>query len=413
MKILAIETSCDETAIAVAKTSPERKKENWGDFKIISESIASQIEVHKKWGGVYPSLAKREHQKNLVPALADALKKANLLEKKKSENNLKKERIMDEIFQKEFELGKRTKTFLKKYKEPNIDLIAVTVGPGLEPCLWAGINFAKALSLFWGVPIISINHIEAHIFANWLAPISLKSKIKSQKSKSENIFPAMCLVVSGGHTQLILMKKLGKYKIIGETLDDAAGEAFDKIARVLGLSYPGGAAIAKEAQKWQLSHIKPKHGIKLPRPMINSKNFDFSFSGLKTAVLYDHKSRGKRAGRSRDYIREMAYCAQAAIVDVLTAKTIKAARFFDCKSIILGGGVAANSELKKEFVRKINNDGALKNTKFIAPEKEFSTDNAKMIAACACFYLKNNVKIKKGLFKHWKKSEALANLRIE
>lgn len=408
MKILAIETSCDETAIAIAQISPREKKENRGGFKIISESIASQIEIHKKWGGVYPSLAKREHQKNLVPTLAQALKKANLLEKKKSANDLKKEAIIDEIFKKELELGKKTKNFFKNYKKPNIDLIAVTIGPGLEPCLWGGVNFAKALSFFWGIPIIAVNHIEAHIFANWI----FKATTQNEKIKTKNVFPAMSLIISGGHTQLVLMKKLGQYKIIGETLDDAAGEAFDKIARILGLSYPGGPAIAKEAQKWKLAHAKQKYGIKLPRPMINSKNFDFSFSGLKTAVLYDHKSRDKKVKKAKDYIREMAYHAQTAIIDVLTEKTIKAAKLLDCKSIILGGGVAANSELKKEFIKKIS-DGDLKNMGFIAPEKELSTDNAKMIAACACFYLKNNVKIKKSPFKDWKKIEALANLRIE
>lgn len=408
MKILAIETSCDETAIAIAKIDPKEKNGNWGGFKIISESIASQIEIHKKWGGVYPSLAKREHQKNLVPTLAQALKKANLLEKKKPKNNLKKSPIINEIFKQEFELGKKTKNFFKKYKKPNIDLIAVTVGPGLEPCLWGGVNFAKALSFFWDIPIIAVNHIEAHIFANWILP----TEIKNEKIKTKDIFPAICLIISGGHTQLILMKKFGQYKIIGETLDDAAGEAFDKIARILGLPYPGGPAIAKEAQKWQSAHIKQKYGIKLPRPMINSKNFDFSFSGLKTAVLYDYKSRDKKVKKSKGYIQEMAYHAQTAIIDVLTEKTIKAARLFGCKSIILGGGVAANSELKKEFIKKINR-GNLKNISFIAPEKELSTDNAKMIAACAFFYLKNNVKIKKELFKDWKKIEALANLRIE
>lgn len=412
MKILAIETSCDETAIAIAQTESKEKNKNWSDFKIISESIASQIKIHKKWGGVYPSLAKREHQKNLVPTLVNALKKANLLKKKGVKKNLKESWIIEEIFQKEPYLGKKTNFFLKKYKKPDIDLIAVTIGPGLEPCLWAGINFARALSFFWKIPIIAINHIEAHIFANWLAQEYSESKNENQKLIPENILPAMCLVVSGGHTQLILIKKMGKYKIVGETLDDAAGEAFDKIARILGLGYPGGVAIAKQSQERKLTDINQKYKIKLPRPMINSKNFDFSFSGLKTAVLYDYKSRDKKIKKKKDYIREMAYHAQKAIIDVLTEKTIKAAQLFNCKSIILGGGVAANEELKKEFVKKINNR-SFKNLKFIAPTKKLSTDNAQMIAACAYFYLKNNVKIKKEIFKDWKKIEAQANLRIE
>jgi N6-L-threonylcarbamoyladenine synthase len=240
MNILAIDTSCDDTCISILEVKN-------GRFNLKSNIVSSQIKIHQKYGGVYPALAKREHQKNLMPVLKQALKKAKLLK-------------------------------VSKNQKPDINAIAVTIGPGLDPCLWMGVNFAKALSYFWQVPIIPVNHIEGHILANFLT----KTDNNFQKS-----FPAICLIVSGGHTQLILMKGIGNYKIIGETRDDAAGECFDKTARILGLSYPGGPAIASEAER--ISTVQCKLQIKLPRPMINSKDYDFSFSGLKTAVLYDFK----------------------------------------------------------------------------------------------------------------------------
>ena len=229
MKILAIETSCDDTAISIIKT-PKNKK---GYFDVLSNVISSQIEVHKKYGGVYPMLAKREHQKNLLSVLIKALKKAKLLKIKNKVQKLNS-KIIKNILEREPELCKKTIPFLQKYKKPNFDLIAVTEGPGLEPCLWVGINFAKTLSYFWNIPIVPVNHIESHILVNYLKNKQIK-------------FPAVCLVVSGGHTQLILMKGIGKYKILGETRDDAAGECFDKTAKILGLGYPGGPIISKLA----------------------------------------------------------------------------------------------------------------------------------------------------------------------
>ncbi|GAI39325.1 unnamed protein product, partial [marine sediment metagenome] len=210
MNILAIDTSCDDTCISILKVKNQKSKTI--EFNILSNIVSSQIKVHQKYGGVYPFLAKREHQKNLMPVLKQALKKAKLLK-------------------------------LSKSQKPDIDIIAVTIGPGLDPCLWMGVNFAKALSYFWQVPIIPVNHIEGHLLANLLPQI---------------VFPAVCLVVSGGHTQLILMRKIGDYKIIGETRDDAAGECFDKTARILGLGYPGGPAIAALAEsfKFQDSRFK-------------------------------------------------------------------------------------------------------------------------------------------------------------
>ncbi len=308
MIILAIETSCDDTCVSVVK-----------DFNILSNVISSQIEIHKKYGGVYPALAKREHQKNLVPVLRKALKEAKIL--KEIQNKFKinsKLQTLEKILKREPGLHKKVKTFLIKYEKPKVDALAVTVGPGLEPCLWAGINFTKALNYYWNLPIIPINHIEAHIFVNWLKPINLNEKLKSRIQNSKKIkFPAIALVVSGGHTQLILMKRLGKYKILGETRDDAAGECFDKTARILGLSYPGGPAIAEYARQWKskISKVSQFNRIKLPRPMIYSKDYDFSFSGLKTAVLYDYKKRGAKQRKSKNYIQAMSAEIQQAIMN--------------------------------------------------------------------------------------------------
>lgn len=326
MIILAIETSCDDTCIAIIRASGKKRPR----FDILSNIVSSQIEVHKKYGGVYPSLAKREHQKNLPLVLEKALKKA---------------------------------------KRPKIDVIAVTVGPGLDPCLWTGINFAKDLSKKLDLPIVPVNHIEGHILVNFI--------------DKRPTFPAIVLVVSGGHTQLILIEDIGKYKILGETRDDAAGECFDKVARILGLGYPGGPAIAKLASQCK-SQVT---GIKLPRPMINQKNYDFSFSGLKTAVLYKHKG--------RKYVKEMCREVQQAIIDVLIKKTIKAAKDYRVKTIILGGGVSANKELRKQFKSKWEHD-------LLVPLEEFSTDNAVMIGMAGYF----------GKSKDRQKIKADANLRI-
>ncbi|MEK7519531.1 MAG: tRNA (adenosine(37)-N6)-threonylcarbamoyltransferase complex transferase subunit TsaD [Patescibacteria group bacterium] len=343
MTILGIETSCDDTAIAILKIRGKK-------FEILSNVVASQVNLHQKYGGVYPTLAKREHQKNLPIVLEKALKKT---------------------------------------KNPKIDLIAVTIGPGLEPCLWTGINFAKDLSKKWKLPLIPINHIEAHIFANFVG-----------KEPKTNFFPAICLVVSGGHTQLILMKNIGSYKIIGETRDDAAGECFDKTARILGLEYPGGPAIAKQVKK--LKNTNYKLITNLPRPMIHQKNYDFSFSGLKTAVLYDFKSRPEKVRKSKLYIKEMCNEIQQAIIDVLISKTLKAAKDFKAKTIILGGGVSANNELRKQFkVYSLESK-----VEFLVPPKKLCTDNAVMIATSAYFYWLKNKELKPETI------EANANLRL-
>ncbi|MBZ9578316.1 tRNA (adenosine(37)-N6)-threonylcarbamoyltransferase complex transferase subunit TsaD [Patescibacteria group bacterium] len=381
MIILAVETSCDDTCIAIVEVDKGRLQRGFRRMKIniLSDIISSQIKIHRKYGGVYPTLAKREHQRNLIPVLKRALKKAKSLKKNDKHQLLSiKYPVLEEIFKREEYLLKELKEFLRNYRKPKIDLIAVTMGPGLEPCLWVGVNFAKALAFSWELPIIPVNHIEAHIFAN-LVGSSLKFS-----------FPAVCLVVSGGHTQLILMKNYGEYKILGETRDDAAGECFDKVARILGMDYPGGPAIERLAAQLKSNIQYSIFNIQLPRPMIHQKNFDFSFSGLKTAVLYKIKKQ-KTERKKQKFIQEMSTEVQQAIVDVLIHKTIQAARKYKAGMIILGGGVAANNELRKQFQLAIKNQRLT--IKFLVPPKILCTDNAVMVAVAAYFrYLRKETK---------------------
>ncbi|MCD6549965.1 tRNA (adenosine(37)-N6)-threonylcarbamoyltransferase complex transferase subunit TsaD [bacterium] len=383
MKILAIETSCDDTCIAII----EAQKNKELDFNILSEIVSSQIEIHKKWGGIWPTLAKRAHQKNLIPVLQTVIRKAKGI-KKVSLKKIKKtqKQVLKKILIKEPELLNNILEFVEKSKKPKVDAIAITIGPGLEPCLWVGINFARALSFLWNVPLIPVNHIEAHIYVNLL---------NNKKFR----FPAIALIVSGGHTQLIYIKKQKDYKIIGETRDDAAGECLDKIARILGLGYPGGPIIAKKAEKLKKKTI----GISLPRPMIYSKDYDFSFSGLKTAVLYDFKKRSSSFQKNKNYIREMCFEAQQAIIDVLIKKTIKAAKDFRVKSIILGGGVSANKELQNQLSKKVREQ--LQDCALYIPPVRYCTDNAVMTAIAAYFHRKEK--------KSWQKIKAIANLKLD
>lgn len=366
--ILGIDTSCDDTCIGILEIKNQKSKNK--KLTLLSNIISSQVKLHAKYGGVYPALAKREHQKNLPLVLKKAIKKANISLKPKS-----------------------------------IDFIGVTVGPGLEPCLWQGINFAKNLAKLLKTKIIPVNHIEAHFLANFLPKHSKTLQLCLSDSKNKfydfkEIFPAICLVVSGGHTQLILMKNFKKYKIIGETRDDAAGECFDKTARILGLGYPGGPKIAAEAAKF--SQINPHILINLPRPMIYQKNYDFSFSGLKTAVLYDFKKRPQKIRSSNEYKIAMAAEIQQAIIDVLIYKTIKAMNDFNTNSVILGGGVVANDNLRKQFKLTIKKQN--KKIKLLIPPKKFCTDNGAMIAVTAGFY-KNKTKSPQ-------KIQANSNLKI-
>ncbi|MDP3999384.1 MAG: tRNA (adenosine(37)-N6)-threonylcarbamoyltransferase complex transferase subunit TsaD [bacterium] len=347
MKILAIETSCDDTGIAFLECSGGLKKPR---FKILKSIVSSQVKVHQPYHGVVPNLAKREHIKNLPRIL---------------------------------------KKLIVNSKKLNVGVIAVTVGPGLEPALWTGINFAEELAKKLNKPLIGINHLEGHIYSNLLPSKNSKHEARNSKqflnSKfkiqngfgfrySDLEFPAIVLLVSGGHTILLKMDSLTKWTKLGETLDDAAGEAFDKVARMLGLKYPGGPEISKLALKGN-----PK-AVAFPRPMLNKPNYDFSFSGLKTSVLYylrDHSEKLKV--KSFKLGVNVAASFQQAVVDVLVGKTMRAAREYEAKSILLCGGVAANKSLRNAL--RVNSEKLGVN--FFVPDFEFNTDNATMIAAAA------------------------------
>ena len=327
MRILGIETSCDETGVALVEASGGFKNPR---FRILKNLVASQIKIHAPYGGFVPNLAKREHAKNL-PVLFKKI------------------------------LG---------YPVAKFDVVAVTVGPGLEPCLWQGIEFARELAKKHNKPIVAVNHMAGHIVSVLLDGSSYK-----------NIgFPAITLLVSGGHTELVLIKNWLNHKIIGETLDDAVGEAFDKVARLLGLPYPGGPALSKLAQNVRHRMLD----IKLPRPMINSKDFNFSFSGLKTAVLYALRDNPKinKAALAKEF--------QNAAVEVLVSKTLKAIEKHKPKTLIVAGGVAANKHLQKEFCYKLKalprrQAGESYKLNFLLPAKGFTGDNAAMIAAAGYF----------------------------
>ena len=395
MIILAIETSCDETSVAVVKAEGGLKNPS---FEILSNIVLSQIKIHKKWGGVVPMLAKREHQANLIPILKKALTKTELLKPKPTSDvgSLNRHRkSVSAIFEREPELLEQFLKFIPTIEIPKIDAIAVTVGPGLEPALWVGVNFARALATVWNKPIVGVNHMEGHIVASRLATKSnLKSLPAGEAGKISKImkFPALALLVSGGHTELVLIKKWGDYKIIGQTRDDAAGEAFDKTARMLELPYPGGPQIAKQAENFKKYPLTFRMGgwtrremerealnIHLPRPMIDSKDYDFSFSGLKTAVLYMLRDMKERHVNIGDFTPTICNEIQQAIIDVLIAKTIRAAKELDAKSIILGGGVAANKELRAQMKKTVKDE--LSSTALYLPPSKLTTDNAAMIGA--------------------------------
>ena len=423
MIILSIETSCDETSIAIIKGKGGLKNPS---FEILSNVVLSQIKLHANWGGVVPMMAKREHSKNLIAILEKSLRKSSFLISK-SEFLISKQiqnsklRIINKILEREPELLERFLKFIPIIKPPKIDAIAVTVGPGLEPALWVGINFAKALAFVWNKPIVAVNHMEGHIVASRLTTTSYK--VKSGKSKVVE-FPAIALLVSGGHTELVLIKKWGDYKIIGQTRDDAAGECFDKTARMLELPYPGGPQISKQAEifkKYPLTFRmggwarremeKEAFNIKLPRPMIDSKDYDFSFSGLKTATLYMLRDMKERHINIGDFTPMICNEIQQAIIDVLIAKTMKASKEFGAKSIILGGGVAANKELRAQINKAVGMsrrdlDIRGQTTALYLPSAKLTTDNAAMIGAAG--YLR----VADGDFAKPEKLQAKGNLGL-
>lgn len=326
MKILSIETSCDDTAVALVEGSGTGARAR---VSVLAEAAASQIPIHRRYGGVVPEIAARAHAETIIPTI-------------------------DEVFE---QAGLKP---LKKWsaKKPPVDAIAVTCGPGLITSLWVGVLAAKTLAAEWGVPIFGVNHLVGHIYAQLI-------------NRSLPKFPLMALIVSGGHTELIWLKNPAHWKKIGATRDDAAGEAFDKFAKVLGLPYPGGPEISRAALKGNPA------AINFPRPMLNDPSFDFSFAGLKTAGRNWVEAQAKITP-----IQRADACAsyQQAIVDVLIHKTQRALKKFQPQTLVLGGGVAANNALRAAFAACAD-----KTVEVIIPDKKFTTDNAAMIGAAAWF----------------------------
>lgn len=308
--ILGIETSCDETAAAIVKNGRE----------VLSNIINSQIKIHQQFGGVVPEVASRKHIENIAPVVDKAFNEAGL-------------------------------TY------PDIDAVAVTNMPGLVGALLVGVSFAKAFAYALDKPLIAVNHLHGHIYANFL-------------EHPQIVFPAVCLVVSGGHTSLLYMRERGEFEVIGETRDDAAGEAFDKVARFLGLGYPGGPAIQKAARQGEADKVQ------LPRVFLDRNDFEFSFSGLKTAAMNQWKKIERKGGAS---VFDMAAGFQAAVVEVLVGKTIRAAEKLEVKTILMAGGVAANQHLRNLMEKKAKELGL----ELFYPVLNLCTDNAAMIAGQA------------------------------
>ncbi len=319
MLILAIETSCDETSAAVLKDRTE----------VLSNIIATQVEFHKKYGGIVPELASRKHIEVISPIIQEALDKAKVTFK-------------------------------------DLDAVAVTYGPGLIGSLLVGVCAAKAIAYSLNIPLIGINHLEGHIYANFLF--------------AQPKFPFICLMVSGGHTMIVLVKNHGKYKVIGQTRDDAAGEAFDKVARFLKLGYPGGPIIDKLAKEGN------PDAIKFTRPLMDG--YDFSFSGIKTGIV-NYVNKNSVAAKLALPTTDLVASFQQAIVDVLVSKTIRAAKEYKCKTICLAGGVAANSRLRQDM----KNKGQEQGLKVIIPPLSLCTDNAAMIGAAAFYHKPSDFKL--------------------
>lgn len=321
--ILAIDTSCDDTSVAVLHND-----------RVLSSIVSSQLDIHREWGGVVPNLARREHEKMIDGCVEVAFKRSGL-------KNMKK-----------------------------LSAIAVTYGPGLAPALEVGVSKAKQLAKEFHIPLLAVNHMEGHTLSTLLK----NSEGKNYSGMPKPQFPCMAICVSGGHTEIIWVEKIGSYKLIGQTVDDAAGEAFDKVARMLDLGYPGGPTIAKLAEKGD-----PKKFV-LPRPMKDTLDYNFSFSGLKTACLYNTNDLRKSLGKKFASIIP-DYCAsfQEAVVDSLLIKVQKAIKKMHPKMVVFGGGVSANNRIRTKF-RKMCRENDIP---LYFPAKRFCTDNAAMIGIAA------------------------------
>lgn len=334
MRILAIETSCDETAASVVEVQKSHQ------IKILSNVISSSLPLHAQTGGIIPERAARQQVKYIIPVIIEALVKSSKEEYGSYEEKFK---------------------HAQKIIKDEIDEIAVTIGPGLIGSLLVGVETAKTISYVFNKPLIPVNHLLGHIYSNFI-----------QDTIS---FPFVALIVSGGHTDLVLFQSHKKYQWLGGTRDDAAGEALDKIGRLLSLSYPAGPEIEKRAKKINSSKFVFKS------PLLNSGDFDFSFSGLKTEVLRTVK---KLKNLDEQAINEICYSTQKAVIDVLVTKTLRAAQKFNIQTILLGGGVSANQTLRNEF--ELNAKRYQLNAHIFAPELKYCTDNAAMIGAYSAFH---------------------------
>jgi N6-L-threonylcarbamoyladenine synthase len=411
MRTLAIETSCDDTAVAIV----EQNEAN-GSVSVRANFLSSQVALHAAWGGVVPNLAAREHSRNLQPLIEAAFAETKLAPQ-------------------------------------DIDLISVTAGPGLVPALVIGVQTAKTLAYRWRKPLLGIHHIEGHIYANFIRNDQFPS-INFQKNhnnqapiskKSDGLsFPLLALVVSGGHTQLVLMRDHFDYEILGETQDDAVGEAFDKVAKMVGLPYPGGPVVARCASNFQASisnfqknsksNLTPNparngersdsgrplliqgegaipFNITLPRPMIHSGDFKFSFSGIKTAVLYTIQRQTPEIVASQEFINAICYEFQNAAVEVLVSKTKQALEKYNSKTVVIAGGVSANTHLREQLASMIARD--FPDTAFRMPEFTYSLDNAAMIGAAALLRWQHLSKSDRAAAREtWRTLEPNANLKL-
>lgn len=405
MRVLAIETSCDETGIAIVegiKTGPPA--DGGFTFTLLgAAALNSQAKLHAEYGGVFPSLAKREHEKNLPIILDQAVSSAlQTLSQKKSSDLLARRQSASRQ-------GEARLFFDKSVCDAlGIDAIAVTQGPGLEPALYTGLTFAQNLAKETGLPLLLANHMEGHLISSLAQPehSSILQNTRMFTLKDVQL-PVLALLISGGHTEFVLMKNWFEYEVIGETQDDAVGEAFDKVARMLGLPYPGGPEISKLADVARKAKIQGLEGLRsatgarteqfsskkiaypenpisslvLPRPMLHSKNLDFSFSGLKTAVLYALRDLGGIQKLSQDEIATFACEFEDAVGDVLIAKTRRALDETGAQTFVIGGGVAANSYLRDRLTEFLKED--FSNVELRLPDLSITGDNGVMIAEAA------------------------------
>lgn len=391
VKILSIETSCDETAVSIIEANGELESPT---FSVLGNALFSQIEIHKEYGGVFPMMAKREHARNLPEILKSSLLEAGLYNQEEKYSEDKWQQI-EKILEREEGLYDGFRNKFENIKNPKVDVISVTYGPGLEPALWVGISLAKALSVLWETPLLGTNHMEGHM-----------ASVLVENTDERNVeFPALSLLISGGHTELVYMKNWGQYEILGQTKDDAVGEAFDKTARMLGLPYPGGPEVSKLAERARIEKTEQKANF--TRPMIHSDTLDFSFSGLKTAVLYyirDTTNSGESDLKEEDMV-DISREFEDAVVDVLLLKTKRAVEENEVKTLIIAGGVIANKKISEEFKKLEDEYDGLK---VKIPNKGLTGDNSVMIAVAT--YL--NICVNPNIINEKKDIKAVGNLKL-